>query len=410
MARYFYIVRNNAGKKESGVLEAVSQDEAVNQLQAKGMLIVSIFPEAKQVDDNATRETVRVKTKPKHSRITSSDLMLFCRQLATLLGAGVTILKSLSIIQMQVSSSRLAKVILNLIKNMEAGLSFHEAMSKEGDVFSDLWINLVESGEASGNLAVVLSRLAGYLERNEEFKRKIVSALMYPGILLCAGIGALLFMTIKIIPTFAAIFTEFKIELPLITKILIAVSVFIRTKFIWLILIIAAVIFLFKKYISTTSGKRVYEEYLLKIPVFGEFVHALLVERFSSEMSTLLESGVPILYALEISEHSVDNLIMGDIIRSIKNDIRDGKSLGEPFDKSGFFEPMVVQMITIGEEIGELSQMFKRINVFYQEYVEVFLTRIVTMFEPILLVVLGSMIGVMLIGVFMPIFQIANIG
>lgn len=410
MAKFFYIARTTDGKKDSGAIEATTQDDAVSQLQAKNLLVVSIFSESKGQDQALPLDSIKIRLKPKHFRITSNDLMLFCRQLATLLGAGVTILKSLNIIKMQVSSKRLANVIADLSKNMESGLSFHEAMAKQGEVFSDLWVNLVESGEASGNLAVVLTRLAGYLERNEEFKNKIVSALIYPIILITVGTGALLFMTIKIIPTFAAIFGEFGVELPLLTKLIIGVSVFIRTKFILILIIIAVAVFLIRNYIRTREGRRMFEKLLLNLPVFGEFFHALLVERFSSEMSTLLESGVPILYALDISENSVNNYIMGDVIRTIKNEIRDGKTLGQPFEKSGFFEPMVVQLVSIGEEIGELSQMFKRINVFYQDYVSTFLTRILAMFEPMLLLVMGSLIGIMLVAVFLPIFQIAKIG
>ncbi|MCX5700821.1 MAG: type II secretion system F family protein [Candidatus Omnitrophica bacterium] len=353
MAKFFYIARTTEGKKDSGAIEAATQDDAVSQLQAKNLLVVSIFSESKGQDQALPLESVKIRLKPKHFRITSNDLMLFCRQLATLLGAGVTILKSLNIIKMQVSSKRLANVIADLSKNMESGLSFHEAMSKQGEVFSDLWVNLVESGEASGNLAVVLTRLAGYLERNEEFKNKIVSALIYPIILIVVGTGALLFMTIKIIPTFAAIFGEFGVELPLLTKLIIGVSVFIRTKFILILIIIAVAVFLIRNYIRTREGRRMFEKLLLNLPVFGEFFHALLVERFSSEMSTLLESGVPILYALDISENSVNNFIMGDVIRTIKTEIRDGKTLGQPFEKSGFFEPMVVQLVSIGEEIGD---------------------------------------------------------
>ena len=293
---------------------------------------------------------------------------------------------------------------------METGLSLHESMAKHPSVFSELWVNLVESGEASGNLAMVLNRLASYLERASAFRRKIISALIYPGILMLAGIGALLFLTIKIIPTFAELFTGFDVKLPVLTQILIIISTFIRRYFLIIIISLGVGIYFLKQYLKTSDGRLMLENFQFKLPTFGEFFKALTVEKFSSEMSTLVESGVPILYSLDITEHSVDNLTMAGIIRKIKADVRDGNPLSQPLEKCGFFEPMVVQMVAIGEEIGELSQMFKKINEFYREYIETFLTRFTSMFEPIMLIFLGLVIGMMVVGMFLPIFQISQLG
>ena len=412
MPKFFYVARNKAGNKESAAEEGVDQDEVITRLQAKGLIVVSIISEESKVNAPVIGPGFMFKGKfaPKHTRATSGDLTLFCRQLATLLGAGVTILKSLDIISRQVNSKRLYSAIKDLEKHMEAGLSFHEAMAKHPEVFSELWINLVESGEASGNLAIVLSRLAGYLERNAVFKKKIVGALIYPAILFVAGVSALLFMTVKIIPTFANIFSGFNIKLPLLTQIMVKVSNIIRVYFIVIIIAIGAGIWFLRRFISTKIGRRKYEEFLLKLPVFGEFFRTLIIERFTSEMSTLVESGVPILYSLEIAERSIDNMVIGDIIHRIKDDVREGKPLGQSLDKSNFFDPMAVQMINIGEEIGELSNMFKRLNAFYQEYLDTFLARFTSMFEPIMLIFMGAVIGLMVIGMFLPIFEIAQIG
>jgi len=266
MAKFFYIVRDKAGNKISGVEEGAAQDEVVNRLQAKDFVVISITPGSGQEFPlpAVSGLTPKVKSSLKHNRINDSDLTLFCRQLATLLGAGVTILKSLNIISQQVSSKRLYLVIKDLEKNMEAGLSFHEAMAKHPAVFVELWVHLVESGEASGNLAVVLSRLAGYLERDAAFKKKIISALIYPVILFFAGMLALLFMTIKIVPTFAEIFSSFKIQMPFLTQVLIYVSKFIRSYFFVIIGALAGIIWFFRKYISTKTGKRKFEQLLLK--------------------------------------------------------------------------------------------------------------------------------------------------
>jgi type IV pilus assembly protein PilC len=410
MAKFFYIARDNTGKKVSGCEEASSTEEVVSRLQAKDLIVIDVAPEYADTKGLKGKVTATGRLKFRHYGVSGDDLVLFCRQLATLLGAGVTILKSLDVISFQVASFRLYSVIKNLQKNMEAGLSLHEAMAKHPGIFSELWVNLVESGESSGNLAMVLNRLATYLERNAAFKRKIISAIIYPIILMIAGLAALLFLTIKIIPTFAELFAGFNIKMPFLTQMLIGFSHFIRKTFLAMIGGAIVGFYFLKKYIRTKEGRRRYENLQFSLPVFGEMCRAIVVERFSSEMSTLVESGVPILYSLEIAEHSVGNSVMAEIISRVKDEVRGGKSLSQPMEKSGFFEPMVVQMVAIGEEIGELSQMFKKINTFYQECVETFLARFTSMFEPVMLVFMGFIIGIMVIGLFLPIFQIARIG
>jgi len=412
MPKLYYAVRDKSGKKITGFEDAANKEELVARLQARDLFVVDVLSESKE-DVKSPRSGAAEKSGVKkrlHYGISNDDLALLCRQLATLLGAGVTLLKCLDIISQQVGSRRLQITINDLRKSMEQGVSLHEAMAKHPKVFSELWVNLVESGEAGGNLAIVLGRLASYLERNASFRKKIISALIYPAILMFAGIGALLFLTLRIIPTFTKLFEGFNIELPALTKAIILFSSFLRHYFLFILGGIVVGAFLFKKFIATKDGRMAYERIKFKLPVFGEFFRALIVERFSSNMSTLLESGVPILYSLEISERSVDNFIMADLIRTIKEDVRQGKSLSRPLEQSGFFEPMVVQMISIGEEIGELPQMFKKINAFYQEYVETFLVRFTSMFEPIMLIFMGLIIGLLVVGMFLPIFKIAQIG
>lgn len=409
MARYFYTVRDSKGSKSVGVEEAFNQEEIVNHLQSKGLFVINIVSESAKEAPGLRPGKVGTRLKFRHYGLFNDDLVLFCRQLATLLGAGVTILKSIDIICLQVTSLKLHTVLKKLKKDMEAGLSLHEAMSKHPTVFSELWVNLVESGEASGNLAMVLGRLATYLEKNESFKRKVISALIYPAILIMAGLGALLFLTIKIIPTFAELFKGFNIEMPFLTQILLNVSNVIKKGFLMIIIMVVTGFYIFKNYIRTKIGRKEYEKFKFGLPIFGDFFRGLVIERFSSEMSTLVESGVPILYSLEITEHSVGNLIMADIVHQIKEEVRAGKNLSLPLERSGFFEPMVVQMVAIGEEVGELPQMFKKINIFYQEYIETFLNRFASIFEPIVMIFMGLVIGIVIVGMFLPIFQISKI-
>ncbi|MBI4981854.1 MAG: type II secretion system F family protein [Candidatus Omnitrophica bacterium] len=341
MPKFSYIVRDKSGNKKSGTEEAASQEELISSLQAKDLVVVNIFPEQEEILQSLKSPlTAKIKPKAKHSRITSADLTLFCRQISTLLGAGVTILRSLNIIAQQVNSRSLYKVIKSLEKDME---------------------------------------------------------------------GVVLFMNIKIIPAFIEIFSGFNIKLPLLTQIILLISNFIR-KYILVMFGAMVVGFWFlRQFLSTRAGKKAFEVILYKIPLLGEFFRILAIERFTSEMSTLVESGVPILYALEISERSVGSVVLGKIVSEIKNDVREGRNLSQSLAKSGFFDPMVVQMVAIGEEIGDLSNMFKRLSGFYQDYINTFLSRIMSMFEPIMLVVMGVVIGTMVLGMFLPIFQLTQI-
>jgi type IV pilus assembly protein PilC len=410
MPKFYFIARNRMGNKETGIEDALTQEDAVAKIQSKGLIVVNVIPEdAGALTGSAVGNLIKVRLKPKHGRITGEDLMLFCRQLATLIGAGVTILMSLEVISKQVASRKLYEVSMDLKKSMEAGLSFHEALAAHPAIFSDLWVNLVESGEASGNLAVVLNRLAAYLEKETQFRNKIISALVYPAILTIVGFSALLILSLKIIPTFAEIFLSFNITLPWLTQMLVNTSTFVRKNIFLLLFVIGTGIFILRQYIHTKVGRLNFEKFQFKMPIFGEFFLAFNIEKFSSEMATLLESGVPILYSLEITGRSVNNLIMADIIRKIKDDVREGKPMRDSLERSHFFEPMVIQMVSIGEEIGELPQMFKRINAFYQEYCDTFLARFISMFEPMVLIFIGCAIGTMVIGMFLPIFELAKI-
>lgn len=411
MPKFFYIARDNKGAKVSGAEEAVSSDELINRLQSRGLIVINVTLDYGKGVPVQRTDAFGARRRFQHYGVNSQDLVTFSRQLATMLGAAVPILKSLDTIARQIPSRRMYTVINEMIKDMEGGLSLHEAMAKHPKLFSELWVNLVETGEASGNLALVLERLASYLERNAAFKKKIVSSLIYPVLLICASTAALIFLTVKIIPTFADLFKGFNVTMPVFTRVLINVSFFIRKYGLTAIgLIVVAFFFVLRPYLKTKEGRRILEKIEFSLPVFGEFYRGLVVERFSSSMSTLVESGVPILYALEIAEHSVGNYTMADIVRKVKEEVREGKTLNHSLEESGFFEPMVVQMLAVGEEVGDLPQMLKRITVFYQEYAETFLGRFTSMFEPIMLIFMGLVIGSMVVGMFLPIFQIASIG
>ncbi len=410
MKRFMFTARRGSGEVVSGNEEAENADELVNRLQQRGLLVtnVKLYSEAKA--SSGPRPGVRRPHRFTHYGIREDDLVLFCRQLATVIGSGVPLLKCLDIISKQISSRRFFDAANTIVKDVESGLSLRDALAKKSGIFSNLWISMVETGEASGNLPEVLEKLARYLEARAAFKRKIISALVYPVILLLVAIGAILFFLIFIVPKFVTNFATFNIELPFATKMLILLSDSVR-KYSYLIFIgICGIIFFVRSYVKTRKGKRLFDKIILQVPVVGNFFSVNEIEKFSSTMTTLLESGVPILYSLEIAERSAMNTVVQEVIRGVKDSVREGKPMIMPLEESGFFPPMVNQMVNIGEEIGELDKMFKKIASFYAEMLETAIVRFTSMFEPLMIVFMGVVIGGMVVSMFLPIFKLASMG
>lgn len=410
MHKYSYIARTKDAAKETGVIEAAGQNEAVTMLQQRELVVISIIPIGKSASQEIKRKSSDKSAgkKFRHKGVKSADLVIFARQLSMLLGAGVSLMKSLTVTQKQVDSKGLYDAIVDMYKDMEGGRTFKDALTKHKNIFNEFWLYLVETGEASGNLPKVLDHLANYLEERQAFKTKIISAMMYPCILFIVAVGAVLFFVMKIVPTFTGILTSMNIELPLPTQIIIGISNFLTTKFHLIVIVIVAGIFSFRKFRKVEKVRTAIEIIQLKVPLFGDFFRFMMIESFSTTMSILIESGVPIIYALDISERSQPSKTMQDIIGEVKVSVREGKSFATPLDKIEFFPPMVIQMISTGEEIGELSNMFARISKYYRSYLEAFVSRLTALFEPLMIVFMGVVIGAMVIAIFLPIFSLAT--
>lgn len=407
MPKFSYICRKSTGEKEAGIIEGATQDDVVAQLQRKGLFVTSIIPFDVGKKDVFSKESRVVKKQFTHTGINDNDLVMFARQLAMLLGAGVSLLRCLDVISKQIDSKKFFGVIMQVRQDMEGGRTLRDSLAKFPQYFSPLWVNLIETGEASGNLPTVLEKLAYYLEESAAFRGKIISAMVYPGILLFVSVAAIIFFMVKIVPTFAKILESFGVELPAATRMLITISRFLQQKFFLLVLMIGGIIYGYKTLSVKPPFNRIIEEIKFRTPVFGDFFRFLLLERFATTMSILIESGVPILYALEISERSAGSIKMAETVNFIKKNVKEGRSMAAPMEKSDFFTPMVVQMIAIGEEIGELSNMLKRIAKFYQDYLATFVIRLASIFEPLMIVFVGIIIGAMVISIFMPIFSMA---
>ena len=401
MPFFRYIARDKSGNLIEETLETVTQEELINSLQAKGLFVVSIGPVAKV-------KKVRAVKRRYHRRVKAGDLILFSRELATLLSSGVTLIKSLDILCKQIESQILLRTVEQIKKDVEGGYTFQSALKKHDKIFSEFWVHLVETGEASGHLPGSLDQLAGYMEESAALKKKITSAMIYPIILVCVATGAIAIFLIKIIPIFSEIFSGFNVELPVLTQIVVNMSDIARKYFLVVIGIGVAVFFVLKKYVSTDVGRRQFDALKLKLPLVGPLMQEICTERFASSLSTLIKSGVPMLHALEITEKTAGNKIVEQALRDVKTSVRDGKGMAQTMEESALFSPLVVQMVGVGEEIGELGKMLDRIAVFYKERVDTFVSRLTTMFEPIVLVFMGIVVGVLVVAMFMPIFSISS--
>jgi type II secretory pathway component PulF len=327
-----------------------------------------------------------------------------------MLEAGVPLIRSLNVIKSQIESRKFFKVIDDVQKNVEQGGALSTALAMHPLVFSQFWVSLIEVGEASGTIPTILEKLSQYLEQQAAFRSTVISGIIYPAILFTVAMGAVAFFALVVGPKFQSIFDSMNVDLPWITSTLLAIFDFIKSNLLWLVGATVALIVAFKQYTKTYYGRLSYEKLLFRLPVVGEIYKLIIVERFSSQMSLLIDSGVPILYALDITERLVDNHHCGLIVSGIKENVKQGELLADSMEKSDFFPPMCTQMITVGEETGELSNMLKHVAVFYQDGVETFMKRFSTIIEPFMLIFMGVIIGTIVVAMFLPMFNLSQLG
>lgn len=409
MPKFSYIVKDREGKAYKNVSEAPSQEVLIERLQKQEYFIISI-KEVTQKAQTKKKSKGRQGRRFSHKKVKLTDLLTFANQLAAMLEAGVTLIRSLDVIHSQIQSEKLHEVIGKVRADVEQGVALSLCLEKHPKIFNQFWVSLIEVGEASGTIPVILHKLAFYLRQQAEFRSTIVSGLIYPLILFFVSMGAVAFFALFVGPRFESIFESMGAELPLITVALLSLFKFIKTYIFIIIGSIIAFIFFLRKYIRTYQGRLVYENTIFNLPTMGEVYRLVIVERFASQMAILIEAGVPILYALDITERLVDNATCAQIVNDIKESVRKGELLVDPMERSGFFPPMCLQMITVGEETGELSKMLNHISMFYQDTVKTFMTRFATIIEPFMLVFMGVVIGTIVLAMFLPMFNIAQLG
>ncbi len=395
MALYSYVAKDNQGIRLTGILEAAGEQDAIATLHKRNLIVIS-------VKEERVRKIVERAVK-------LDDLVIFSRQLATMVESGITLVQALSILSEQAESKTLSDVTLKIKEDIESGSSLHEALNKHPKIFSNLYVNMVKAGEASGLLDEILDRLAGYLEKSSALQRKVKSSLVYPIVVISMAVLITIVLLVKVVPTFKGIFASLGGTLPLPTQVLILISDTLRHFFPFVVVGFVVFGFVFKKYIDTPRGRYQLDSSLLRMPLFGPLLRKVVVAKFSRTLSTLVRSGVPILNALEIVGKTAGNLVVEEAVMNARTSIKEGEPIADPLSKSGVFPPMVVRMISVGEQTGQLEKMLTKIADFYDEQVDAAVSGLTSMIEPVVIGFLGIVIGGIVIALFMPIFKITEL-
>jgi type IV pilus assembly protein PilC len=391
---YAYKVRDRDGKMAAGSMEAESEEAVVGRLRQLGYAPISIEPEK-----GAGLKT-EVKL-PGTGRVKLKDLAVFSRQFATMINSGLSLLRSLTILGEQTSNRRLGEVIIQVRAEVEKGTSLSAALARHPKVFNRLYISMVRAGEIGGFLDQVLVKVAETFEKEVELRGKIRSAMTYPVVVSIMVVGIVSAMLIFIVPTFENLYSSLGGTLPLPTRMLMGASNILRRFFPVVALAVVALVFLFRRWKATDSGRYQWDKFKLKVKVFGPLFHKSALSRFSRTLSTLIRSGVPILQALEIVGETVNNMVISRAVRDVQDTVREGESLATPLAKHATFPAMVVQMMAVGEETGALDTMLSKVADFYDQEVEVAVASLTSMIEPILIAVMGAAVG-MVIALYMP--------
>jgi len=408
MAKFNYEALDKAGKTVKGSIDAESEDIIIERLRGMGY-----FP------TKVTRVKIKVSqldlgTLPILSiifgRIKSKHISTFTRQMATLIEAGLPLLRSLNILEEQAESANLKKIIVQLAKGIEAGGNLSEGLAQFPKVFSKLYVNMVKAGEIGGVLEVVLERISGFLESAQALKSKIRSAMMYPVTVMVVATGIITFILVGIIPRFIGIYAELGAELPLPTQFLIEASKTLTEPLRATIFFssIIGLIVAFRYTNKTANGKFYIDSAKLKLPVFGQLINKIAIARFAATLATLITSGVPILQALEIVRETSGNEVIARAMQQVHDSIREGESIHEPLSKFPVFPPLVVHMIAVGEETGALDTMLNKVAESYEREVEDTVKGLTSLIEPLLIVGLGIIIGFIVIALYLPLFNIVN--
>lgn len=401
MPTYVYKARDGVGKSVKGTMEAPTQEELVARLHKMGYVTTGMAEALPGVSFKPLTVSFQ--------RIKTEDLALFNIQLSNLIHAGVSLVASLETLEKQVENRKLKSVLESVTRAVESGKSFSEALAHHPGVFPGLFVNMIKAGEASGKLDMILSRYAVFMEEQTELKQKISGALFYPCILLLAGLGVTLFIVTFIIPQFVEIFIRSGIQLPTLTLALYQVGMGIKHFWPSLFLFLIAGIFGIRLYIGTPGGRLNFDRLALGLPLIGSLVRKASISRFARTLGMLVESGVPILQSLELVRDIIGNEVLARVVESARLAVEKGEKISEPLRVSGEFPPDTVRMVAVGEETGNLDGMLAKTADFYDRSVAYAIKKLTTLIEPLLLVVMGCMVGFMMASLLLPMFDMMKL-
>lgn len=403
MPTFRYAARSRSGDNVNGTLAAASQAEALGQLRAQDLTVISLREELRR------REFTLFGGGRLRPRVSTEDMVIFTRQLATMISAGIPLLEALEILAEQVENRGFSACIGQCVDKVRAGSDLSAALATFPSVFPAIYVNMIQAGEASGQLDEILNRLAEYQEAAARLKREIKSAMTYPTISLTLIIFIAMFLMLFIVPKFKEIYDGLDVEIPALTQVMMTTALYMRTHFWQGFLGVAAAVVALVLYTRTKFGGRQLDWLKLKIPVFGPLFSKVALSRFSRTFATLLNSGVPILGALDIVAGTAGNRIVAEAVTKARESVRQGESLAQPLSESPFFPPMVTRMIAIGERSGALVQLLTKISQFYDEQVEATVASLTSLIEPIMIAVMGVIVGSIVLSVFLPIFKLQQI-
>jgi len=394
MPTYTYTARAVNGELKTATIDAPSREEVVAQLRRQRMSVVKVDEETKKVK---TRGSIKMR-----------DIVIFTRQFSTMINAGLPLVQALDILAKQTENKVLSEVTKAVVFDVESGHTVADALAKHNNAFSDLYVNMVAAGEAGGILDTILMRLATFMEKNDALVRKVKGAMIYPGVIMSVAAIAICVLLIFVIPVFETMFGSVGLALPLPTRIVIAMSRFLKG--FWWAIGGGGVgaFFLMKRYYASSSGKLNIDKLLLKMPVLGDVLRKSAVSRFTRTLGTLISSGVSILDGLEITAKTAGNRVIQDAIMQSRASIAGGDTIAAPLQKSAVFPPMVISMIAVGEQTGGLDEMLSKIADFYDEEVDAAVGGLLSLLEPIMIVFLGVVVGGMVVAMYLPIFDMIN--
>jgi type IV pilus assembly protein PilC len=399
METFLYAARAADGKKIEGAIQAASRSAAQEQLKKKNLTVLTLSEKRgsrKKGLFGAARPHVKTK-----------DIAVMTRQLSTMISAGIPVLESMEILWEQATDPGFKNALDKIIERIRSGSDLSTALGDYPKIFTRIYVNMVKAGEASGQLDVILQRLADYLEAIEELKREIKAAMTYPVISLTMIIGITIFLVVGIVPKFQEIFIQLEMkEMPLPTEILLAISSFMRTQFLLGLGILGAMLVAFLYYIKTRVGQRQWHWFLLYMPVFGPLFRKVALSRFSRTFATLIQSGVPMLGALDIVASTAGNVIVETAVLKARDAVARGETLGDPLSATKVFPPMVTRMISIGEKTGALEKLLLKISEFYDQEVRATVKALTSLIEPLMIGVMGAIVGGIVLSIFLPIIKI----